>query len=100
MRTIDDVMVTSRRVLVRADLNVPLDGSRITDDERIRACLPTLEALLARGASVVVCSHLGRPAGAPEPAYTLEPVAARLARLLGRPVTLAADTVGPSARAA
>ena len=100
MRTIDDVMVTSRRVLVRADLNVPLDGSRITDDERIRACLPTLKALLARGASVVVCSHLGRPAGAPDPAYTLEPVAARLARLLGRPVTLAADTVGPSARAA
>jgi phosphoglycerate kinase len=100
MKTIDELEVSGRRVLVRADLNVPLDGSRITDDGKIRASLPTLNALLDRGAEVVVCSHLGRPAGAPDPAYTLAPVAARLGELLGRPVVLASDTVGPSARSA
>ena len=100
MKTIDDVAVTGKRVLVRADLNVPLAGTQITDDERIRACLPTLRALLDRGAAVVVCAHLGRPAGTPDPAYTLAPVAARLGQLLGRPVKLAADTVGPGARSA
>ena len=100
MKTIDDLDVRGRRVLVRADLNVPLDGSRITDDGKIRACIPTLNALLDRGAAVVVCSHLGRPAGAPDPAYSLAPVAARLGQLLGRPVPMAADTVGPSARSA
>jgi phosphoglycerate kinase len=100
MRTVDDLAVSGRRVLLRADLNVPLDRGRITDDGKIRACLPTLNALLARGAAVVVCSHLGRPAGAPDPACTLAPVAARLGELLGRPVPLAADTVGPSARSA
>jgi len=87
-------------VLVRADLNVPLAGSRVTDDGKIRASLPTLNALLDRGAAVVVCSHLGRPAGAPDPAYTLAPVAARLGELLARPVMLATDTIGPSARSA
>jgi phosphoglycerate kinase len=100
MKTVDDLEVAGQRVLVRADLNVPFDGSRITDDGKIRACLPTLHALLDRGAAVVVCSHLGRPAGTPDPAYTLAPVAARLGELLGRAVVLAADTVGPSARAA
>jgi phosphoglycerate kinase len=100
MKTVDDLEVSGQRVLVRADLNVPLDGTRITDDGKIRACLPTLSALLDRGAAVVVCSHLGRPAGAPDPAYTLAPVAARLGELLDRAVALAADTVGPSARAA
>jgi phosphoglycerate kinase len=100
MRTIDDVAVADRRVLVRADLNVPLDGTRITDDGRIRACVPTLNALLTRGAAVVVCSHLGRPAGAPDRKYTLAPVAVRLGQLLDRRVALAADTVGPAARAA
>jgi len=100
MKTIDDLEVSGKRVLVRADLNVPLDGTRITDDGKIRACLPTLGALLDRGAAVVVCSHLGRPAAAPDPAYTLAPAAARLGELLGRAVPLAADTVGPSARAA
>jgi phosphoglycerate kinase len=93
MKTVDDMVVAGRRVLVRADLNVPLDGTRITDDGRIRACTPTLNTLLTRGAAVVVCSHLGRPAGAPDPAYTLAPVAARLAQRLDRPVKLAADTV-------
>jgi phosphoglycerate kinase len=100
MKTVDDLEVSGKCVLVRADLNVPLDGTRITDDGKIRACLPTLNALLDRGAAVVVCSHLGRPAGAPDPAYTLAPVAARLGDLLGRAVVLAGDTVGPSARAA
>ncbi|MGC1288928.1 MAG: phosphoglycerate kinase, partial [Streptosporangiaceae bacterium] len=83
MKTIDDLDVRGRRVLLRADLNVPLDGSRITDDGKIRACIPTLNALLDRGGAVVVCSHLGRPAGAPDPAYSLAPVAARLGQLLG-----------------
>ena len=98
MKTIDDLNVSGRRVLVRADLNVPLDGGRITDDGKIRASLPTLDALIGRDAAVVVCSHLGRPGGVPDPAYTLAPVAARLSQLLGREVTLAGDTVGPAAR--
>jgi 3-phosphoglycerate kinase len=99
IRTMDDLDVRDKRVMVRADLNVPLDGSRITDDGKIRACLPTLNTLLDRGAAVLICSHLGRPAGVPDPAYSLAPVAIRLGELLSRPVTMAADTVGPSARA-
>ncbi|MCW2857142.1 MAG: pgk [Marmoricola sp.] len=86
-----------RRVLVRSDLNVPLDGARITDDGRIRAAVPTISALAAAGARVVVVAHLGRPKGAPDPAYSLAPVAARLSELLGAPVAFASDTVGPSA---
>ena len=100
MQTIDDFAVEGLRVLVRADLNVPLDGGRVADDGRIRASLPTLAALKARGARVVVCAHLGRPGGKPDPRYSLAPVAARLADLLGERVELAADTTGPSARAA
>ncbi len=100
METIDDLEVAGRRVLVRADLNVPLDGARITDDARIRASLPTLSALLARGAGIVLCAHLGRPGGQPDPRFSLAPVAVRLSELLGRPVTLAADSVGPAARQA
>lgn len=101
MKTLDDLLaegVADRRVLVRADLNVPLDGGRITDDGRIRAVLPTLDALREAGAAVVVCSHLGRPKGAPDPAYSLAPVADRLADLLDAPVAFATDTVGDSAR--
>ncbi|MFW5419335.1 phosphoglycerate kinase [Nocardiopsis sp. CNT-189] len=100
MRTIDDLDVAGRRVFVRADLNVPLDGGRITDDGRIRAALPTIAALRERGARVVVAAHLGRPKGKPDPAYTLRPVAERLAELLGTEVAFAADTAGPSAREA
>jgi len=100
MRTIDDMAVDGKRVLVRADLNVPLDHGRVADDGRIRASLPTLTALTARGARVVVCAHLGRPGGKPDPAYSLRPVAARLCELAGCQVTLAADTAGPAARAA
>ncbi|MDX6236396.1 MAG: phosphoglycerate kinase [Kribbellaceae bacterium] len=103
--TLDDLLtegVSARRVLVRADLNVPLDSSSgaITDDGRIRAVLPTLTALRDAGAAVIVCSHLGRPKGAPDPKYSLAPVATRLAELLGSPVTFATDTVGDSAREA
>ncbi|NYG08387.1 phosphoglycerate kinase [Phycicoccus badiiscoriae] len=94
-----------KRVLVRSDLNVPLDyddaGRRtITDDGRIRASVPTIKALSDAGARVVVCAHLGRPKGAPEAKYSLAPVATRLGELLGRDVTFATDTVGESARAA
>jgi phosphoglycerate kinase len=89
-----------KRVLVRSDLNVPLDGSTITDDGRIRASVPTIRSLSEAGARVVVCAHLGRPKGAPEERYSLRPVAARLGELLGRDVTFATDTVGDSARAA
>ncbi|MGH3191236.1 MAG: phosphoglycerate kinase [Streptosporangiaceae bacterium] len=100
METIDDFAVTGLRVLVRADLNVPLDGGRVADDGRIRASLPTLTALAGRGAKVIVCAHLGRPGGKPDPRYSLAPVSARLGELLGQRVELAADTVGPAARAA
>lgn len=87
-----------KRVLVRSDLNVPLDGTRITDDGRVRASVPTISALLDAGASVVVMAHLGRPKGAPEEKYSLRPVVGRLSELLGRPVAFATDTVGESAR--
>jgi phosphoglycerate kinase len=99
MRTMDELDVAGRHVLVRLDLNVPLDRGSITDDAKIRACLPTLTALLDRGAAVVACSHLGRPGGIADLRYSLAPVARRLARLLRRPVTFAADAVGPSAAA-
>jgi phosphoglycerate kinase len=100
MKTIDDVAVEGRRVLVRADLNVPLDGDRITDDGRIRASLPTLTALIGRGARVIVCAHLGRPGGRPDMKYSLAPLAARLGSLLGQEVDFPGDIVGPEARAA
>ncbi|WP_084958197.1 phosphoglycerate kinase [Thermoactinospora rubra] len=99
MRTIDDLDVKGRRVLVRADLNVPLEDGRITDDGRIRASVPTIRALLGRGAKVIVCAHLGRPKGRPKPEYSLRPVAARLGELLGREVAFATDVVGESAQA-
>jgi phosphoglycerate kinase len=89
-----------KRVLVRSDLNVPLDGTTITDDGRVRASVPTISQLVEAGARVIVCAHLGRPKGEPDPRYSLAPVATRLSELLGRPVTFAEDTVGESARAA
>ena len=98
MKTIDDLTVAGQRVLVRADLNVPLDDGRVADDGRIRASLPTLTALTGRGARVIVCAHLGRPGGKPDPRYSLAPVAARLGELLGEPVELATDMT--AARAA
>lgn len=92
--------LAGRRVLVRSDLNVPLDGTAITDDGRIRASAPTIADLVARGARVIVMAHLGRPKGEPDPRYSLRPVSVRLSELLGVPVTAAADTVGESATAA
>jgi phosphoglycerate kinase len=102
MKTLDDLLaegVTGRRVLLRADLNVPLDGDRITDDGRVRASVPTIEALVAAGARVVVAAHLGRPKGAADDKFSLRPVATRLGELLGADVALATDVVGDSARA-
>ena len=87
-----------KRVLVRADFNVPLDGQTITDDGRIRAALPGINQLRDGGAKVVVMAHLGRPKGEPKPEYSLAPVAARLSELLGADVAFAADTVGDSAQ--
>ena len=103
MRTLDDLLsdgVAGRRVLVRADLNVPLskDSGRITDDGRVHASLPTLTALRDGGARVLVAAHLGRPKGEPDPAYSLAPVAERLSELLDSPVAAATDVVGDSAR--
>jgi phosphoglycerate kinase len=91
--------VEGKRILVRSDLNVPLDGERITDDGRIRASVPTLQALSKAGAKVVVMAHLGRPKGEPDAAYSLRPVATRLGELLGAEVHFATDTVGESAHA-
>jgi phosphoglycerate kinase len=104
MRAVDDLIsegVSGRRVLVRTDLNVPVDKSsgEITDDGRIRASLPTLQALRDAGARVIVAAHLGRPKGAPDPQFSLAPVAARLGELLGTTVPLAADVAGDDARA-
>jgi phosphoglycerate kinase len=105
VKTVDDLgELRGRRVLVRSDLNVPIEGApdapRITDDGRIRASLPTIRQLVDKGARVVVVAHLGRPKGAPDPKYTLAPVAARLSELLEAPVAFAHDTVGDEARAA
>jgi len=98
LRTIESLgVLQGKRVIVRFDLNVPLKDGLITDDGRVRASLPTLNTLLAQGARVVIISHLGRPAGAVEPQFSLAPVAARLAELVGRPVAFAGDTVGPAA---
>ncbi|MFJ6567229.1 phosphoglycerate kinase [Streptomyces sp. NPDC091292] len=100
MKTIEELLaegVDGKRVFVRADLNVPLADGIITDDGRIRAVLPTVKALAAAGAKVVVASHLGRPKGAPDPAFSLLPAAERLGELLGAPVAFAQDTVGPAA---
>ncbi len=101
MKSIADLGdLRGKRVLVRSDLNVPLEGTTITDDGRIIASVPTIKALSEAGARVIVSAHLGRPKGAPEDKYSLAPVAARLGELLGREVTFATDTVGESAKAA
>ena len=99
-KTIEDVDVTGKRVLVRADFNVPLEDGQIADDARIRACLPTIEALLRRGARVVLCSHLGRPKGEVREELRLTPVARRLSELLKRDVPLLEDCVGERVREA
>ena len=95
-----DLDLRGKRVLIRVDFNVPAKDGRITDDTRIRAALPTIENLRRRGAKVILASHLGRPKGGPDPAFTLEPVAKRVAELTGAHVEFAHDVVGPSAHAA
>lgn len=99
-KTVRDVDVRGRRVFVRADLNVPLDDGRITDDTRIRASLPTLVHLLERGATVILASHLGRPKGKVNDGLRLKPVADRLSQLLGRPVRMTGDALGPGVQVA
>jgi len=99
-KTVRDVDVKGKRALVRVDFNVPLDAERnITDDTRIRASLPTIQYLLDNGAAVILMSHLGRPKGAVNEKYSLAPVAQRLSTLLGRPVQMAPDSVGPQVEA-
>ncbi|MEJ1091640.1 phosphoglycerate kinase [Microbacterium istanbulense] len=101
LRTLESLgSLEGKRVIVRCDLNVPLRDGVITDDGRVRASLPTLNTLINAGARVIVTSHLGRPDGAPDPKYSLEPVAQRLSELLGKPVAFARDTVGESAHEA
>src|SRR5690625_1280129 len=99
MKTIEDLGdLSGKRVLVRSDLNVPLDGKTITDDGRIKASLPTIKQLTGAGARVAVMAHLGRPKGEPDEKFSLAPVATRLAELLGADVSFATDTVGSSAK--
>ena len=101
LRTLDSLGdLAGKRVLVRCDLNVPLDGDRITDDGRVRAALGTLDVLVNQGARVVVISHLGRPDGEAKPEYSLRPVAQRLSELLGKSVGFASATTGPETTAA
>ena len=98
-KTIEDIALDGKKALVRCDFNVPLSDGVITDDKRIVAALPTIRYLLAHGAAVILCSHLGRPKNGPEEKFSMKPVAVRLSELLGMPVALAADVVGPDAAA-
>ncbi|MGB5953102.1 MAG: phosphoglycerate kinase [Ornithinimicrobium sp.] len=101
MRTLEDLEdLSGKRVLVRSDLNVPLDGDQIADDGRVRASVPTVQHLIDAGAKVAICAHLGRPKGEPDPQYSLEPVARRLGELLGQDVAFCSETVGEQAAAA
>ena len=101
-KSVDDINVKGKRVLVRCDFNVPLQDGKITDENRLVAALPTIKKLIADGGKVILCSHLGKPKGEPKPELSLAPVAARLSELLGQEVKFAADpeVVGPNARAA
>jgi phosphoglycerate kinase len=94
-KTVADVDVKGKRVLMRADFNVPLDGSTITDDRRIEQALPTIKSIVERGGRLILMSHLGRPKGGPEAKYSLKPVQARLNELLGKPVGFTSDCIGP-----
>jgi len=99
-KTVKDVDVKGKRVLVRVDFNVPMENGQVTDDRRIRAALPTIQYLLDQGASVILMSHLGRPKDGPDPKFAMDPVAARLGKLLNRPVKKLDDCVGPEVEAA
>lgn len=98
MRSLKDIDIKGKKVLIRVDYNVPLDGTRVTDDTRIRESLPTLRHLLGGGAAVVICCHLGQPKAGPTPELSLAPVAAHLAGMLGLSVPLAADCIGPEVK--
>jgi phosphoglycerate kinase len=100
MRSIRELALQGQRVFIRVDFNVPMEGGRITDDTRIRASLPTIRYALDQGATVILASHLGRPKGRPQPAFSLKPVAQHLETLLGRPVVFATDCIGAPAAAA
>ncbi len=97
--SIRDLEMSGKRVFIRVDFNVPLDGGRVSDDTRIRETLPTLRLAIERGARLVLASHLGRPKGKVDPKYSLAPVAAKLGEMLGKPVAFAADCVGADAEA-
>src|SRR5579862_4909024 len=97
--SIRDLDLKSKRVFIRVDFNVPLDGGKVGDDTRIRETLPTLQLAMNRGARLVLASHLGRPKGKVDPKYSLAPVAVRLRELLGKPVDFASDCVGSEAEA-
>ena len=99
-KSIRDIDVRGKRVLVRVDYNVPISGGIVTDDTRIRAAMPTVEYLLQHGAALILCSHLGRPKDGPDPKYSMRPVAAHLSELLGQPVAFAEDCIGSLALAA
>jgi len=99
-KTVRDIDVKGKRVLVRVDFNVPLKDGGVGDDTRIRAALPTINYLLEHGAAVILASHLGRPKGGPDPKFSLKPVADHLAKLLGKPVAFASDCIGPEAEKA
>jgi len=94
-KTVKDINLKSKRVLMRVDFNVPMDGDKVTDDKRIKAALPTIQYVLEQGASLILMSHLGRPKGGPEPAFSLKPAAEVLAGHLGKPVEMASDCIGP-----
>ena len=98
-KTIEDIDVSGKRVLVRCDFNVPIQNGVITSDKRIIEAIPTIKYLLEHGAKVILCSHMGKPKGTVNMKYTLAPVAKRLSELLGFEVPLAADTIGPDAKA-
>ncbi len=94
-KTVRDIDLKGKRVLMRLDFNVPMEAGKVTDDKRIRAALPTIQYVLDQGASLVLMSHLGRPKGGPDPEFSLKPVAEALGSLLGRPVKMAPDCIGP-----
>ena len=94
-KIVSDIDVRGKKVLMRVDFNVPMEDGKISDDRRIEQALPTIRNVLDRGGRLILMSHLGRPKGGPEPKYSLEPVAARLGELLGRPVQFAGDCIGP-----
>ena len=94
-KTVADVSVQGKRVIMRVDFNVPLEGGKITDDRRIAQALPTIKSVIDRGGRLVLMSHLGRPKGGPEAKYSLQPCADHLSKLLGKQVTFTKDCIGP-----